>query len=171
MHAAKRTGDTLEGIHIFLAPPNGQKSEIIAESGTMKSGTPEHPTFENQITITLHNAKTVTPDTNLKFTAATMAMVLYQPGADDQKTVLPGRHMSERQVADIALKELPQSSRISCEFKDGVWEISEPQKGVWGTSSATTNANGKITITSTNATKLVLRVRDLDGTGEQVNHP
>jgi hypothetical protein len=77
LHVAKRNGSSLEGIHIFVTPPNGQASEITAETGTIKSGTPEHPNFENQITITLHNAKTVTGPTN--FTAATVVIVLYKP--------------------------------------------------------------------------------------------
>jgi len=94
-----------------------------------------------------------------------------QQSADDKDTVLPGRHMSESQVADIAFRELPQSSRFSCEFKDGVWEILEPQKGVWEVASVTTNADGKVFVRSTNATRVVLRVRDADGKVEQVKTP
>src|SRR5579859_4592855 len=90
---------------------------------------------------------------------------------DDKDTVLPGRHFSEHQVADIADRELPQNQSFQCEFKDGVWEIREGQKGVWGVSSSTTNADGKITITSTNATLVVLRVNDADGTVEHVKTP
>lgn len=91
--------------------------------------------------------------------------------ANDKDTVLPGRHFSEHQVADIADRELPQTSGFQCEFKDGVWEIREVQKGVWGVSSSTTNADGKISITSTNATLVVLRVKDADGTVEHVKAP
>lgn len=91
--------------------------------------------------------------------------------ADDKDTVLPGRHMSESQVADIAIGELPRGSQLRCDFKDGVWEILEVQKGVWGVSSRTTNADGKITIESTNATRVVLRVHDADGKTEQVKTP
>ena len=77
LHVAKREGSSLEGIHVLVTPPNGPTSEITAETGTIKSGTPEHSNFENQITITLHNAKTVTGPKNS--TAATMVIVLYQP--------------------------------------------------------------------------------------------
>jgi len=94
-----------------------------------------------------------------------------QQSTDDKDTILPGRHLSEHQVADIATKELPQSSAFSCHFKDGVWEILEVQKGVWGVSSVTTKADGHVFVTSTNATRLVLRVRDLDGKVEQVKTP
>ena len=79
--------------------------------------------------------------------------------------------MSERQVADIAFRELPRSSNFSFQFKDGLWEILEPQKGVWGVSSAITNSDGKIVITSTNATRVVLRVQDADGKVEPVKTP
>jgi len=91
--------------------------------------------------------------------------------ADDRDTVLPGRHLSEHQVAEIASKALPQNSAIRCEFKDGVWDILEVQKDVWGISSVVTNADGKVFVTSTNATRLVLRVRDADGKVEQVKTP
>ncbi len=94
-----------------------------------------------------------------------------QQMADDKDVVLPGRHMSESQVADIAFRELTQGSHIQCQFKDGVWEVSEVQQGVWGVSSVTTNADGKVFVTSTNATRVVLRVRDADGKVEQVRTP
>jgi hypothetical protein len=90
-----------------------------------------------------------------------------QPPAGEQVTVLPGRHLSEQQVAEIASKALPQVASFSCQFKDGVWEILEPQKGVWGVSSVRTNADGHVFVTSTNATRVVLRVRDADGKVEQ----
>jgi hypothetical protein len=77
LHVAKREGSSLEGIHVLVTPPNGQPSEITADTGTIKSGTPEHPDFANQITLTLHNAKTVTGPKNS--TAATAVIVLYQP--------------------------------------------------------------------------------------------
>jgi len=96
---------------------------------------------------------------------------LKQQSADDKDTVLPGRHMSESQVADIAFRELPQGSHLQCEFKDGVWEILEVQPSVWGVSSVTTNADGKVFVSSTNATRVVLRVRDADGKVEQVKTP
>ena len=79
--------------------------------------------------------------------------------------------MSESQVADIAFRELPRGLSLRCEFKDGVWEILEVQPGVWGVSSRTTNTDGKITIESTNATRVVLRVKDADGKVEQVKTP
>jgi PBP1b-binding outer membrane lipoprotein LpoB len=93
------------------------------------------------------------------------------PQTHDTDTILPERHMSERQVADIAFRELPRSSNFSFQFKDGLWEILEPQKGVWGVSSAITNSDGKIVITSTNATRVVLRVQDADGKVEPVKTP
>ena len=91
--------------------------------------------------------------------------------ADDKNVVLPGRHMSESQVMDIAFKELPQGSRLQCEFKEGVWDVLEVQAAVWGVASVVTNADGKVLVTSTNATRLVLRVRDADGKAEQVKTP
>lgn len=94
-----------------------------------------------------------------------------QQSADDKNAVLPGRHMSEHQVADIATKELPTNSAFGCEFKDGVWEIVEVQKGVWGVASVTTNADGKVFVSTTNAKRMVLKVRDADGKVEQVKTP
>jgi hypothetical protein len=95
-----------------------------------------------------------------------------QPQASDKETALPGRHMSEHQVVDIAMRELPKGWQgLGCEFKDGVWEISEIQKDVWGVSSAITNADGKVVISSTNATRVVLRIRDADGKVERVKTP
>jgi len=94
-----------------------------------------------------------------------------QVAVDDKDTVLPGRHMSEHQVVERALSQLPQSSGYRCEFKDGVWDILEVQTGVFGVSSRTTNADGKITVESTNATRVVLRVSDADGKVEQVKTP
>jgi hypothetical protein len=91
-----------------------------------------------------------------------------QVAADEKDTVLPGRHLSERQVFEMALSQLPQSAGYRCEFKDGVWDILEVQPGVFGVSSRTTNADGKISVESTNATRVVLRVRDADGKVEQV---
>jgi hypothetical protein len=76
LHVTKREGSSLEGIHILATPPNGQASEITAETGTIKPGTPEHPNFENQLTMTLHNAKTVTGSTN--FMASSVVVVLYK---------------------------------------------------------------------------------------------
>jgi len=93
-----------------------------------------------------------------------------QAEVDDKDTVLPGRHMSEHQVIETALSQLPQSSGYHCEFKDGVWNILRVQQG-FGVSSRTTNADGKITVAMTNATQLVLRVRDADGKVEQVKTP
>lgn len=91
-----------------------------------------------------------------------------KPPVDDKDRVLPGHHMSEHQVVDIAFRELPQNSRIQCDFKDGIWDISTVQTGVWGVSSVTTNADGKVVVSSTNAMQVVLRVRDADGKIEQV---
>ena len=89
----------------------------------------------------------------------------------DTDTILPGRHLSERQVADIAFGALPKSSGYRFEFKDGVWNVLEVQQGVWSAAARTTNADGKITIESTNATRLVLRVRDADGKVEPIKTP
>jgi len=82
--------------------------------------------------------------------------------------------MSEHQVIETAFSQFPPSSAshgFRCDFKDGVWEILEVQPDVWGVSSRTTNADGKILIESTNATRVVLRVRDTDGKIEQVKTP
>jgi hypothetical protein len=79
--------------------------------------------------------------------------------------------VSENQVVDIAYRELPQVSHLRFEFKDGVWDVSEAQPGVWGISSATTNADGKVFVPSTNATRVVLRVSDADGKVAQVKTP
>ena len=89
----------------------------------------------------------------------------------DTDTILPGRHMSEHQVIEVAMSQLPQSSGYRCNYKDGEWEILEVQQGVWGVSSRTTNADGKITVESTNATRVVLRVQDADGKVEPVKTP
>ena len=94
-----------------------------------------------------------------------------QPATDNKNTALPERHMSEDQVIEVASSQLPRSSAYRCEFKDGMWEILEVQRNVWGVSARTTNAEGKITIESTNATRVVLRVRDADGMIEQVKIP
>jgi len=77
LHVTKREGSSLEGIHLLVTSPNGQASEITAETGTIKSGTPERSNFENQITITLHDAKTMTGPT--RSTAATVVIVLNKP--------------------------------------------------------------------------------------------
>src|SRR4051794_13705733 len=77
LHVTRRDGGSLEGIHVLVTPPVGPASEITAEKGTIRSGTPEHSNFENQITLTLHNAKTVTGPTNS--TAATVVIVLHNP--------------------------------------------------------------------------------------------
>ena len=79
--------------------------------------------------------------------------------------------MSEHQIVELVSSRLPQSSTHRCEFKDGVWEILEVQKDVWGVFSRTTNADGKITIQSTNAMRVVLRVRDADGKVEPIETP
>ena len=103
-------------------------------------------------------------------TIAVIGCKKHQPESE-QDTVLPGRHMSEHQVADIASMALPTNSAFSCEFRDGVWNVLEPQKGAWGVSSVVTNADGRVFIHSTNAMRLVLRVRDTDGKVEQVTTP
>jgi len=171
LHVTKREGSSLENIRILVTTPDGQVREITAETGTIRSGTPENSNLENQVTITLHNAKTVTGSKN--FTAPSVMLVLckQQQSADEQDVVLPGRRMSEHQVAGLASKALPTNSAISCEFKDGVWVISEPQKDVWGVASATTNADGHVFIHSTNAMRVVFKVRDADGTVESVTTP
>jgi hypothetical protein len=83
--------------------------------------------------------------------------------ASDMDTILPGRHMSEHQVIDIARRELPVGVPFRCEFTNSAWEILEIQKE--------TNANGKVIITPTSATRVVFRVRDIDGKVEQVEMP
>ena len=90
---------------------------------------------------------------------------------DKEEQVLPGRHLSESQVAGIALKNLPSIAQFRCEFADGTWTVLAVQKNVWGVSSVTTNSDGKIAITSTNATVVVLKVRDADGKVEPVKTP
>jgi hypothetical protein len=94
-----------------------------------------------------------------------------QQAPDDKATVSPGRHLSESQVADIAFKALPQGVNFRCEFKEGVWEILEVRNGSFGVASVTTNAEGRILVRSTNATRVVLRVRDADGKVEPVTGP
>lgn len=89
----------------------------------------------------------------------------------DKNAVSPGRHLSEHQAVDIASRELPHGLHLRTEFKDGVWQILEVQTDVWGVSAATTNADGKVFITSTNPTRVVLRVRDSDGQVEQLKKP
>lgn len=70
LHVAKREGSFLEGIRIHYPHPDGPASEITAETGTIKSGIPDHPDsenelmYKNQITIILNNAKSVTGPTN-----------------------------------------------------------------------------------------------------------
>ena len=43
--------------------------------------------------------------------------------------------------------------------------------GVWGVASVTTNVEGRVFVNSTNATTLVLRVRDADGKVESLKTP
>ena len=93
------------------------------------------------------------------------------PQRDGKEVVLPGRHMAEHQIVNLVSSQLSQSSDYRFEFKDGVWEILEVQKNVWGVSSRTTNADGKVTIQSTNATQVVLRVRDADGKVDRIKTP
>ena len=76
LHVTKREGNALEGIHVLVRQPGVQDQEIAAETGTIKSGTPEHSNFENQVTITLHDAKIMTSSTNS--TAPTAVVVLYK---------------------------------------------------------------------------------------------
>ena len=94
----------------------------------------------------------------------------FRTSADDKQTVLPGRHMSESQVAEIAGRELTGVQNFSCQFTDGVWEISEIQTGTW-ISFATTNADGHIFVHSTHPAQLVLRVSDADGKIERIKTP
>jgi hypothetical protein len=75
VRVAKREGNSLEGVHVLVTPSNGQTREITAETGTIKSGTDENANFENQITITLHNAKILSGPTN--FTSALVKIVLH----------------------------------------------------------------------------------------------
>jgi hypothetical protein len=76
LHVTKREGSALEGIRILVRQPGVQDAEVAAETGTIKSGTPEHSNFENQVTITLHDAKIVTGSTSS--TAPTAVIVLYK---------------------------------------------------------------------------------------------
>lgn len=69
LHVAKREGNSLEGIRIRVTSPDGQTKEITADQGTIQPGVALRPGFPeynaaNQITITLHNAKTVSGTTN-----------------------------------------------------------------------------------------------------------
>jgi len=95
----------------------------------------------------------------------------WAPTANDREAVLPGRHLSEGQVVEIACKQLPPDVHLQCAYRDGIWDISKVQTGVWGVASRTTNADGKVFITSTNALQLVLRIRDADGAVEPVSQP
>ena len=80
-----------------------------------------------------------------------------------QYEVLPGRHLSESQVLDLAaLPPSPDKTMYRVDFKDGTWEISLVQLSVWGTSSAKTNADGRVEITKTNSSQVVARIRDVD---------
>lgn len=115
----------------------------------------------------------MTKRASLAIALFSLALAGYSPyaKADDKNTVLPGRHMSEQQAVDIAFEKLPPFPKdlgITCQFKDGDWEILEIQKDVWGVSSRTTNAEGHIYITSTNATRVVLKVHDADGKVEKI---
>ena len=80
-----------------------------------------------------------------------------RPSADEKETVLPGRHMSESQIAEIAGRELPGIQNFSCQFTNGVWEILEVKTGAW-VSSTTTNPDRHIFVRSTHPMQLVLRV-------------
>lgn len=86
---------------------------------------------------------------------------LKQESAEDKTTAQLKRRLSEQQVAGIVTRELPNVQHFSCEFKNGIWEIIEVQPHVWGVSAQTTNAAGNITIQSTNATRVILRVKDI----------
>jgi hypothetical protein len=90
--------------------------------------------------------------------------------ADDKTAVLPERHMSESQIAEIAGRELSGIQSFSCQFTNGVWDILEIQTGTW-VSSATTNADGHIFVNSTHPAQLVLRVSDADGKVERIKTP
>ena len=110
------------------------------------------------------------------FLAAVIITAIDCPGqqtqsADDKNVVLPWRHLSESQVVDIAFRAFPQSSALQCQFKDGVWNIFDVKKDQWGVASTTTNADGHITVTSTNVMQLVLKVNDADGKAEPVKTP
>lgn len=82
--------------------------------------------------------------------------------------VLPGRHLSENQVIELAWSQLSPKSAYRCAFKDGVWEILEVQSEAWGEAAQTTYADGHTEIRSTNSVRVVLRVRDSDGKVELV---
>ena len=74
LRVAKREGDSLEGIHLLAPPTDGQAREITAGEGTIKSGA-EGNNFENQITITLRDAKTLAGTTS--FTSPWVKIVLH----------------------------------------------------------------------------------------------
>ena len=86
-----------------------------------------------------------------------------QSAANEYDSVLPGRHMSEHQVVDIAGRALPVGLPFRCEFTNGVWETLEIQKEK--------GADGKAIIRPNSATRVVLRIRDIDGTIEHVKTP
>jgi len=73
----------------------------------------------------------------------------------DTDTILPGPRMSQQQVIEAAWSQLPHNLRYLCKFKNGEWDILEVPEGV----------------APTNATRVVLRVRDTDGKVEPVQAP
>ena len=113
--------------------------------------------------------KNATPQ--IALTSLALALAVIGCEKQQKEITFPGRNMSESQVANIALSQLPKGSGYRFEFKDGVWEVLEVQKSIWGESSRTTNAEGKVVVASTNATRVVLRVRDADGKVEPVRTP
>jgi len=68
---------------------------------------------------------------------------------------LSGPRMSQQQVIEAAWSQLPHNLRYLCKFKNGEWDILEVPEGV----------------DPTNATRVVLRVRDADGKVEPVQTP
>jgi hypothetical protein len=113
------------------------------------------------------------PDRRVVMTIGDISMDVtphFRTSADDKQAVLPGRHMSESQVAEIAGRELSGVQNFSCQFADGVWEILKIETGTW-ISSTTTNADGHIFVHSTHPAQLVLRVSDADGKIERIKTP
>jgi hypothetical protein len=71
------------------------------------------------------------------------------------QTNLSVPRMSQQQVIEVAWSQLQQNLRYRCNFKNGEWDILEVPIGV----------------DPTNATRVVLRVRDADGQTEPVQIP
>jgi hypothetical protein len=69
LHVAKKNGDALEGILIVRTAPNGQKTTIVAEKGTISKG-PDR----NSVKLALYEAQSQTG--NAQTSAHLMNLVL-----------------------------------------------------------------------------------------------